>query len=148
MAYMSLEEYHDLSGGEKRAPQSPKRQDIEYQEQVKLFKVLRNPLIEARHPELKLIFSTLNGIQAGKAQTGKAKAAGALKGTPDIICLIPRSTIHGLCIEMKAPAGKQTIEQQDFEAMVEGVGYEYAVCRSASEALETIENYLGYKLGD
>lgn len=141
---MTVDEYRSA---EKKGHGSRKRQEIEFQEQCKVFVLLRDPLIEKRHPEVKLIFSTLNGIHAGKAQAGKAKASGNLKGVADIICLVPRMGYHGLLIEMKSPTGTQSKEQAEFMENAQKEGYYYAVYRSADNVIRIIEWYLGIRFG-
>lgn len=143
MGMMTLEEYGQLSGTEKRERKG--RNTPEMDEQIKLFEVLRDPVYEKLHPEAKCIFSTLSGRNTSKAVRGREKAAGAKQGVPDILCLVPREPWHGLCIEMKAKGRQLTPEQKAMRFELSKRDYYYAVCRSADEALRVIEEYLGLK---
>ena len=99
-----------------------------------------------------LLFAVPNGGARSKATAGKLKAEGVVAGVADLILLVPRwfttwrreqgCLCAGLCIEMKTAKGRQSPEQKEWQARVEKMGYEYAVCRSLDEFINTIENYL------
>lgn len=119
------------------------RRQPEHEEQVKLFAWARNLAILAVHPELALMSCSLNGVKLSKAQAGKAKAAGLLKGEWDIRLPVARGQYHGLIIEMKAGRNKLTHEQQDYGRAMAREGWARAVCYSADEARKDITWYLG-----
>jgi hypothetical protein len=100
-----------------------------------------------------LLFAVPNGGARSKATAGKLKSEGVVPGVADLILLVPRcfkahdddgwyNTIHALCIEMKTAKGRQSPEQKEWQAKVEGEGYRYAVCHSLDEFMNTINNYL------
>ena len=107
-----------------------------------------------QHPELAgLLFAVPNGGARSKATAGKLKAEGVVAGVADLILMVPRfkkcvhdvgwsNTIHGLCIEMKTAKGKQSPEQKAWQEKVWAQGYEYAVCRSLDDFMNTINEYL------
>ena len=107
-----------------------------------------------QYPQYKgLLFAIPNGSYRTKATAGKLKAEGVVPGVADLVLLVPKcvkahddegwyNTIHALCIEMKTAKGRQSPEQKEWQARVEKMGYEYAVCRSLDEFINTIENYL------
>lgn len=101
-----------------------------------------------------LLFAVPNGGARSKATAGKLKAEGVVPGVADLILLVPGFVIselkdgylakecHGLCIEMKTAKGRQSPEQKEWQAKVEGEGYGYRVCHSLDEFMNTINNYL------
>ncbi len=64
-----------------------------------------------------------------------------LSGVPDLFLPVPRGCFHGLYIEMKSDKGRVTDNQRWFLSKTEGLGYKTAVCYSAKEAIETIQDY-------
>ena len=100
-----------------------------------------------QHPELQgLLFAVPNGSYRNKATAGKLKAEGVVPGVADLILLVPKPMPlpyhHALCIEMKTKTGRQSPEQKAWQSKMERFGYDYAVCRSLDEFINTIENYL------
>lgn len=102
-----------------------------------------------------LLFAVPNGGARSKATAGKLKAEGVVAGVSDLILLVPRTRAritfegkvvtvikHAICIEMKTEIGIQSPKQKEWQARVEKMGYEYAVCRSLDEFMNTINNYL------
>jgi hypothetical protein len=59
-------------------------------------------------------------------------------GGADLVGLL-RPSGRFIAIEVKAPSGKQSPEQQAWAAAVQGAGGFYRVVRSAEEALEALE---------
>lgn len=71
------------------------------------------------------------------------KAEGMRPGTPDLFLAVPRHNSSGLWIEMKRQKGGVVSDnQRHMMGLLEGLGYEVQVCRGASEALTTIQQYL------
>lgn len=67
---------------------------------------------------------------------------GYLKGTPDIFIMeAPYAGRCGLWLEFKSTTGKQTPEQKQFQIDAERRGHEYAVVRSAAEAIKAWDKY-------
>ena len=119
-----------------------KRDDPEFQEQSALFEWARNPAVLAKYPALKLMSASLNGVKLSKAQAGKAKAAGMLKGEWDIRLPVPRGGHTGLIIEMKAGRNTLTSEQEDYGRDMAREGWCRAVCYSWTDAKDKIVYYL------
>ena len=101
-----------------------------------------------------LLFAVPNGGARSKATAGKLKAEGVVAGVSDLILLVPGFIIselkdgylakecHALCIEMKTAKGRQSPEQHEWQAKVEGEGYKYAVVRSLDEFMAVVNGYL------
>lgn len=103
-----------------------------------------------------LLFAVPNGGARSKAEAGKFKAEGVVAGVADLILLVPKRvkvlsafpneawwhTIPALCIEMKTAKGRQSPEQKAWQAVVEAKGYQYAVCHSLDEFINTVNEYL------
>lgn len=102
-----------------------------------------------RHPELKWLHSSLNGIFIPAPPSIRAriinhmKAEGMKKGIPDLFLPVARRDYHGLYIELKrSDGGKVRDEQSDFLDFVASQGYYGQVCCGYLEAKETLEWYL------
>ena len=99
-----------------------------------------------------LLFAVPNGGARNKATAGKLKAEGVVAGVSDLILLVPRLyggndergwfSTNALCIEMKTAKGRQSTEQKEWQAKVEGEGYRYAVCHSLDEFMAVVNGYL------
>ena len=101
-----------------------------------------------------LLFAVPNGGARNKATAGKLKAEGVVAGVADLLLLVPRktcndplilsTTYHGLAIEMKTAKGRQTPLQWAWQQKLEAHGYEYRICRSLDDFIDTIEQYLKF----
>lgn len=118
------------------------RIDRELQEQSALFTWARNPAVERLYPELRLMSCSLNGVKLSKAQAGKAKAAGMLKGEHDVRLPVARGGYIGLSIEMKAGKNKPTQEQLDYGYLLRDEHWCVRYCWSWEEAKAEIMAYL------
>lgn len=127
-----------FSGKPARKP----RAEPEFQNQSALFSWARNPLVLHAYPELKLLSCSLNGVKLSKAQAGKAKASGMLKGEWDIKLPVARGCYHGLIIEMKAGKNKLTDEQIEYGDLMGREGWAREACWSWDAARTTITSYL------
>lgn len=87
----------------------------------------------------KLIFHISN---EGKRNKKFVKQSGIKKGVADVFLSKPNSLYHGLYIEFKTIGNNQTADQKEFQQQVEREDYRYTVCRSASEAIEELIEYL------
>jgi hypothetical protein len=72
------------------------------------------------------------------------KGMGTVSGVADLCYLMP----GGRCgyIEMKAPGGRQSRSQKEWQAMVEGLGFKYLIATSLDEfklALDTLNDTKG-----
>lgn len=94
------------------------------------------------YPDLRnLLFAVPNGGKRGAVTGAIMKAEGVTPGVADLLLLVPNSTRHGLCIEMKTETGRQQDTQKQWQAEVEAQGYQYSVCRSVQDFQHTVWNY-------
>lgn len=102
----------------------------------------------AEVPELSLIFAVPNG----QMRQGMPMEPGMKSGVPDLCLPVPagdhgpsrwQNLYHALFIELKRPDGRVREEQQEWIDVLREQGYKAEVCYGASEAIETLESYLG-----
>lgn len=123
-------------------PSRARRAEPEFLEQAALFTWARNPAVLAKYPALDLLSCSLNGVKLTKAQAGKAKAAGMLKGEFDVKLPVARGGHIGLIIEMKAGRNKPTDEQLWYAYRMSEEGWRTQVCWSWTDAKYEIIRYL------
>lgn len=96
-----------------------------------------------RYPQLALcLIAVPNGGRRDAVTGAKLKAEGVIAGVSDLLLLVPRGNYHGLCIEMKTAAGRQSEAQRRWQREVERQGYRYAIVRSAHEFIAEVGSYL------
>lgn len=96
-----------------------------------------------QHQELKdLLFSIPNGGARNAVTASILKAEGVVAGVSDLILLVPRHDHPCLCIEMKTPKGRQSPAQKEWQQQVESIGGKYIICRSVTDFMDEVENYL------
>lgn len=96
-----------------------------------------------KYPKLRHnLFSVPNGGRRDQVTGAKLKAEGALAGVSDLIFLKSNRFYGALLIEMKTPKGRQQETQKEWERKITADGYKYVVCRSVSEFMQEIEEYL------
>lgn len=89
-----------------------------------------------------------NGGLRNKRVAGQLKAQGVKAGVSDIFLPVPKSSMHGLWIELKRPkspqatAGTVSQEQIDWLDRMGGQGYAAVVCYGWTAAMDTIIAYL------
>lgn len=122
--------------------------DNESRIQQEFISIIRQ--LSVAYPKLSLLFAIPNGHKRHPATTRKLKAEGVLAGIPDTFLPVPK--IHnntiikaGLFIEFKSPAGKLSPTQSIIKEALIKNHYEYAVCRTSSEALDIVLDYLDIK---
>lgn len=118
------------------------RVDHEFNEQAALFSWARCPAVVRKYPALRLLSCSLNGVKLSKAQAGKAKAAGMLKGEHDVRLPVARGGYAGLSIEMKAGRNKPTPEQLEYGDLIADEGWLVCYCWSWTDASNEIMAYL------
>lgn len=99
------------------------RIEHEFLMQSAVFAWARMPMVMKQYPGLDLLEGSLNGVKLTKAQAGKAKAAGMLKGSHDLRLPVPRGGYVGLSIELKCGGNKPTKEQIDYGKALEREGW-------------------------
>lgn len=90
----------------------------------------------------RLLVSIPNGMQTSASQARIAVAEGLVSGAADLALFIPNEQYHGLFIEMKTAAGRQSAKQKQWQAAVEKAGYKYVICRSLFEFIDVVNEYL------
>lgn len=121
----------------------------EHTEQCAVIRWARDAAI--KWPCLDWLHAIPNG-GARDARTGAAlKREGVVRGIPDLFLPLHKTecmsgispwTWHGLYIEMKTSTGSLTAAQRECHEYLRSAGYRVEVCRSAAEAIRTIEEYL------
>lgn len=93
-----------------------------------------------------LLYAIPNGGRRDAVTGKKLKDEGVVRGVCDMNLDVPNIHYHGLRIEMKAgSAGKQSKEQKEFQARVEGQGYKYILCRSFDDFRREVTIYMSNK---
>lgn len=95
-----------------------------------------------RWPCLVWLHAIPNAAKRGKWERGQKLAEGMKSGVADLFLPMPIGNLHGLYIEMKAHGGEWRKEQKEFAEYVKSVGYDYALCWNADDAIKAIEDYL------
>lgn len=132
---MTLEEMRKIANGDKVRK---KPDDKEHRIQCECIRAFRYKYPKLRHN----LFSVPNGGRRDKVTGAKLKAEGALAGVSDLIFLKSNRFYGALLIEMKTPTGKQNESQKEWERLISQDGYKYVICRSVSEFMQEIEDYL------
>lgn len=89
-----------------------------------------------------VFFSVPNGGNRNAITGAIMKAEGAKAGVSDLILLVPRKGYSSLCIEMKAPKGRQSEAQKVFQKEVQKHGNKYVVCYSLEDFQREVNLYL------
>lgn len=97
--------------------------------------------LQHRHLALSL-FSVPNGGFRKRIEAAIMKAEGQVSGVADLILLHPNSRYHALCIEMKTEKGKQSPNQEIWQAHIEQYGYKYIIVRSLDQFISEVNDYL------
>lgn len=117
----------------------------EFAHQVSLFTWARIPAVQAKYPGIDLLEGSMNGVKLTKAQAGKAKAAGMLRGSHDIKLPVSRGPYIGLSIELKYGKNKPTEEQLWYGQRLTEEGWRVEYAWSWTDARDIIVQYLGQK---
>jgi hypothetical protein len=94
------------------------------------------------------LHASANGGLRNKNVATDLKDQGVKAGVSDIFLPVPRSTMHGLWIELKRPksphwpAGRMKPEQIEWLDRMGEQGYAAVVCYGWESAMETIISYL------
>lgn len=115
-----------------------KPDDEEHRIQCECIRAFRYKYPKLRHN----LFAIPNGARRDKATGAKLKAEGVLAGVSDLIFLKSNRFYGALLIEVKKPKGSQQQNQKEWERKITADGYKYVVCRSVSEFMQEIEDYL------
>lgn len=132
---MKFEEMRRIANGKKVRK---KPDDEEHRIQCECIRAFRYKYPKLRHN----LFAIPNGARRDKATGAKLKAEGVLAGVSDLIFLKSNRFYGALLIEVKKPKGSQQQNQKEWERKITADGYKYVVCRSVSEFMQEIEDYL------
>lgn len=86
-----------------------------------------------------LIFAVPNGGKRNRIEAAIMKAEGVRAGVADLVIVTTRKLFF---IEMKAAKTVQTDNQIEFEKIVNGLGFDYYLCRSFDDFKYVIEKEL------
>lgn len=117
----------------------------EHAHQAALFTWARRPDVQRQYRGIDLLEASLNGVALGKAQAGKAKAAGLLKGALDLNLPVARGPFHGMRLEMKFGKNKMTAEQEWYAQRLREEGWKVVCCWDWLAARNEIISYLTQK---
>ena len=125
-----------------KKPRKPRR-DPEAQIQKEFILWTRSQKTLKKYPLLrKLLFAVPNGGYRSPKTASDMNAEGVEKGVSDILFLAPSfGKFHYLALEFKAPKGRQSDNQKDFEHEVDQIGGIYQLCYSVDEAKSLIAWY-------
>ncbi len=94
------------------------------------------------YPELRYLYSTLNGVRLPIQAATRMKRSGMTKGVLDLCLPVRREPYSGLYIELKVGRNACTPEQLDWIGFLTRQGY-YACARWGADAtITTIMHYL------
>ena len=111
--------------------------------QEEFFKKAR--LFFPKIPE-KLLFAVPNGGSRNKIEASNLKRQGVKAWVSDVVLLMPGSGYASLCIEFKTRSGRQSPAQIEFQKQAEKSGNKYVICKSATDAIMAISEYLNIEL--
>lgn len=97
-------------------------------------------------PELELLYHIPNGGKRSKREAARFKREGVKAGVPDLHLPVARGGYHGLYVEMKAPKGKTSKNQENWIEKLTNQGYYVVVCYGWEEASKSILSYLDNRL--
>ncbi len=126
----------------------PKRNNHEFEHQCALFEWRDIPAVLRTYPALHLLQGSMNGIPLGAAIAGKAKAAGMLKGWPDVQLPVARGRWIGLTVELKYGKNKATTEQIEIGQLLAAEGWLVTYHWDWIEARDEIIAYLNLPKGE
>ena len=123
---------------------------------MELCKLIKQHIAAGNAPNLITFYHTPNGGKRGKAAAGRFKAMGVLAGVPDYTFLYTRhirdfrASLNNrrppeffypsvAYLEMKAPGGRQSPSQKDFDNLCLDNGILYDLAYSVAEAVEWLE---------
>lgn len=83
-----------------------------------------------------IVIHVPNERNSGIADSQRMKAGGVTKGAPDLLCWHPVGYEYWL--ELKAPKGKRSKEQECFEELAEQLRINYLLVRSINDIQEML----------
>lgn len=96
-----------------------------------------------QYPHLaRLLFHPKNEGHGSRIAGAIAKAEGVVAGVPDLILAVPNKQHHMLCLEMKAPKGRQSESQKLWQQTAEAAGARYVIVKDVICFIDTVNEYL------
>ena len=92
-----------------------------------------------------ILYAIPNGGKRNIREAARLKKNGVRAGISDLILLRSNGVYNSLCIEMKAPGGKQTEKQKEWQRLAEHNGNKYVVCHSLDEFMSEVNEYIKQK---
>ena len=86
-----------------------------------------------------VIMAVPNSARRSARMGAWMKQEGLLAGASDLIIIIPHNVIF---IEMKKEKGRQQQSQKEFQSNVERLGFRYEICRSVTDFIKVVENWI------
>jgi hypothetical protein len=117
-----------------------KHEQPEFDDQVAVFQ-WRNLQLNV-YPELKYMFSTLNGVRLPIGVAVKMKRSGMTRGVLDIWLPVRRGGYSGLVIELKHGDNDTTPEQKEWIEFLKDQGFCAVATWGVDETIGEITNYL------
>jgi len=96
----------------------------------------------AMHKKKPLFFHPPNGGFRSKVEAAIFKGLGVRPGVADLVVMEPRSSFHGLVIELKVKGGKLSDYQKTFLEDAEARGYYACVVWSLGGFIDVVDGYL------
>lgn len=137
--------------GAKLPAPKPRRRNLESEMQRALIIWWHRNCAKFGAPEC-LLFSIPNGFNADPKRGSVLKLEGLRKGAPDLFLAKPVArpvgehddwrTTSGLFLELKAPHGHVSAEQEAFHELLRRQSYKCEVVWSLPDAINAITNYL------
>jgi hypothetical protein len=97
--------------------------------------------IKAKYPSV-IVTATGAGMGFSAKWQHLLSRLGYHRGTPDLMIFEPRSTFHGLFVEMKTVRGSLSTHQKDTLDRLAEKGYKTCVCFGAGQAIGAIDKYM------
>ena len=97
-------------------------------------------LIREVAPEI-LFSATNGGVRLSMNQAKRMKAAGYLKGVPDLLFFEPRHGFHGLALELKAKRGKISPIQRERIEEVRLRGWKAEIAFGWDQSIHVLREY-------
>lgn len=82
-------------------------------------------------------FAIPNGGYRRKVEAARMKGMGVVAGVADLCVMVSHGRV--VWLEIKTEKGRQTLEQQQFEALCKERGHVYKIVRRAAEAVLAVE---------
>lgn len=114
----------------------------EHEIQAQFFRSAAFYAATTKDPRWHLLFAVPNGGHRHISVAKKLKAEGVKRGVPDVFLAVASAGCHGLFLEFKDATGSLRPEQKIWRSELTSQGYDWALVRTASEAIAVVEQYL------